>query len=248
MTQGDLPRLHFVGCGDAFGAGGRFQTCFYLTGGEQSLLIDCGASSLTALKAAGIEPNEISCVLLTHLHGDHFGGVPFLVLDGQFRGRERPLAVAGPPGTRERTEAAMNVLFPGSAVARRRFTIDFIELVPGRPTQVGPATVTTIGVELPDTPACALRVGYAARVVAYTGDTAWSDELIELARGADLVIAEAYFFERKVPFHLDYSTLRSHAGELDCERIILTHLSPDMLARQGDAEFDCAYDGLVVEL
>jgi len=51
-------RLRFVGSGDAFGNGGRFQTCFWLEGGPDSLLIDCGATSLTALKAAGLEPNE----------------------------------------------------------------------------------------------------------------------------------------------------------------------------------------------
>ncbi len=70
-------RLHFVESGDAFGNGGRFQTCFWLEGAGESMLIDCGATSLTALKAAAIEPNEIGSVALTHLHGDHFGGLPF---------------------------------------------------------------------------------------------------------------------------------------------------------------------------
>src|ERR671929_2175215 len=105
-------RLRFLGSGDAFGNGGRFQTCFWLEGAGDSLLIDCGATSLTALKAAGIEPNDIGTVVLTHLHGDHFGGVPFLVLDGQFRRRERDLVVAGPAGTAARLRAAMDVLYP----------------------------------------------------------------------------------------------------------------------------------------
>src|SRR3954454_1141596 len=114
-------RLHVVGSGDAFGNGGRFQTCFWLEGAAESLLIDCGATTLTALKSAAIEPNDIGTVLLTHLHGDHFGGLPFVVLDGQFRRRERKLTIAGPAGTRERVEAAMELLFPGSVAARRRF-------------------------------------------------------------------------------------------------------------------------------
>lgn len=247
-------QLQFVGSGDAFGNGGRFQTCFHLsagseqTAGSDGLLIDCGASSLTALKAAGIEPNEIEWLLLTHLHGDHFGGIPFLVLDGQFRRRERPLAIAGPPGTRERTEAAMEVMFPGSARTRRRFALEFIELADSRPTTVGPARVTAFPVELPDTPACSLRVEYAGRVIAYTGDTAWSEHVVELARGADLLIAEAYFFEREVPFHLSYNTLCSHREQLDCKRIVLTHMSPEMLARQAEAQLECARDGMIVEI
>ncbi len=248
MIDSARPRLRFVGCGDAFGNGGRFQTCLHLTGAQDSMLVDCGASSLTALKAAGIEPNEIEAVLLTHLHGDHFGGLPFLVLDGQFRRRERPLTVAGPAGTRERTEAAMELMFPGSARARRRFALDFLELDELTPTTVGPALVSALTVEQPDTPASALRVEYGGRVVAYTGDTAWTDGLVELARGADLLVAEAYFFEREVPYHLSYATLRSHHEQLECKRIILTHMSPDMLARQAEADFDCACDGMIVDL
>jgi ribonuclease BN (tRNA processing enzyme) len=241
-------RLHFVGSGDAFGSGGRFQTCFWLEGGGDSFLIDCGATSLTALKAAGLEPNEIACVVLTHLHGDHFGGLPFLVLDGQFRRRERPLTIAGLAGTRERVEAAMDLLFPGSVTARRRFDIDFVELADRRRTPVGPAVVTAVPVEVPETPACALRVEYGGRVIAYSGDTAWTDELIDLVSGADLFVAEAYFFDRTVPFHLDYATLLANRDRLDCGRIVLTHMSPDMLARESEAVFECADDGMTVTM
>jgi ribonuclease BN (tRNA processing enzyme) len=241
-------RLHFLGAGDAFGNGGRFQTCFWLAGAGDSLLIDCGATTLTALKTAGIEPNEIRAVVLTHLHGDHFGGVPFLVLDGQFRRRQRPLTIAGPPGTQQRVEAAMELLFPGSAAAPRRFEIEFTDLAFDGETTVGPASVKAIPVEQPDTPACALRVEYGGRVIAYSGDTAWTDGLIELAAGADLFIAEAYFFDRRVPYHLDYATLLANRDRLDCARVILTHMSPDMLARQSESKFVCAHDGMVVPL
>ena len=212
------------------------------------MLIDCGATSLTALKRAGVEPNEIGWVVLSHLHGDHFGGLPFLILDGQFRRRELPLVVSGPPSTRARVEAAMEILFPGSVAGRRRFETRFVELEPWKRTAVGPVVVTAVAVEQPDTPASALRVEYGGAVVAYSGDTAWTDELVELVRGADLFVAEAYFFERQVPYHLDYATLRARADSLECRRIVLTHMSPDMLARQDEAELECAYDGLVVEV
>jgi ribonuclease BN (tRNA processing enzyme) len=241
-------KLTFIGSGDAFGNGGRFQTCFLLEDADaDSVLIDCGATSLTALKAAGKEPNDIAAVLLTHLHGDHFGGIPFLILDGQFRRRERDLTIAGPPGTQQRVEQAMELLFPGSLEGRRRFELRFVELG-GNATPIGPASATTIEVEQPGTPACALRVEYGGCVVAYTGDTAWTDDLIPLVDGTDLLIAEAYFFDRPVPYHLDYATLKQKAERLDCKRIVLTHMSPDMLARADEAEFDTAHDGMVVEL
>jgi ribonuclease BN (tRNA processing enzyme) len=142
----------------------------------------------------------------------------------------------------------MELLFPGSLRGRRRFEVEFSELDFGSTTAVGPAAVDAVPVELPGTPACSLRVSYADRVVAYTGDTEWSDDLIGLAAGADLLIAEAYFFDRQVPSHLDYATLLAHRDQLSCKRVVLTHMSPDMLARQAEAEFECAYDGMVVEL
>lgn len=239
-------RLHFLGSGDAFGNGARYQTCFWLEGTSQSMLIDCGATSLTALKARGVEPNEIGSVVLTHLHGDHFGGLPFLILDGQFRRRERTLTIAGPPGTRGRVEALMELFFPGSLKAPRRFDVEYVEIEARIRTPIGDAVVTAVPVEQPGTPACALRIEYGGRVVAYTGDTDWTEELIDVAAGADVFVAEAYFFERRVPFHLDYKTLLGHRDRLDCRRMVLTHMSPDMLARQSEAEFECAYDGMVV--
>src|SRR5215468_7899536 len=120
--------LRFVGSGDAFGSGGRFQTCLHLSGGGDALLIDCGASSLIALERAGLDPNEIGSVLITHLHGDHFGGLPFMILDAQFRRRSRPLLMAGPPGLSHRLQSAMEVLFPGSSRVTRRFEMGFVEL------------------------------------------------------------------------------------------------------------------------
>src|SRR5262249_46224011 len=95
-------RLRFLGSGDAFASGGRSHTCFLLDGGLEPLLIDCGPTALVALKREHIDPASIGTVALSHLHGDHFGGLPWLVLDGQFADRTRPLLVGGPPGTETR--------------------------------------------------------------------------------------------------------------------------------------------------
>ena len=242
-------RLRFLGSGDAFGSGGRLQTCMALEGGGETLLIDCGATSLIALKRAGVAPNDVGAVLVTHLHGDHFGGVQFLVLDGQFARRTRPLTVAGPPGVGARVEAAMEVLFPGSTKVERRFDVRFVELAPREATVVGAARVTAFPVVHPSgAPPYALRVEAGGRVVAYSGDTEWTDALVEVARGADLFVCEAYTFERKVKYHLDWATLAAQRGRLDCRRLIVTHMSPDMLAHLDGVDVEGASDGMVVDL
>ncbi|MBI4634786.1 MAG: MBL fold metallo-hydrolase [Candidatus Rokubacteria bacterium] len=241
--------LRFLGSGDAFGSGGRFQTCLHLQGPAGSLLIDCGASSLIALKRAGLDPSAIGAVLLSHLHGDHFGGVPFLVLDGQFSRRTQPLLVAGPPGVRARVEAAMEILFPGSSSVARRFPTEFRELEERAPTPVGPASVTAFPVEhASGAPAYALRVEYAGRTVVYSGDTEWTETLVEATRGADLFVCEAYFFDRAIRYHLDYRTLQANRARLACGRIVLTHMSGDMLRRVAEVDLDYAEDGRVIAL
>jgi ribonuclease BN (tRNA processing enzyme) len=164
------------------------------------VLLDCGATSLTALKSLGLEPGEISTVLVSHLHGDHFGGLPFLILDAQFTRRTRPLTVAGPPGTAARLRQAMEVLFPGSASADRRFSLDITELVPGGTTTVAGLAVTNWPVSHPSgAPALALRLHLGGKTIAYTGDTAWTDDLVTAAADADLLIAEAYSFDKPIP-------------------------------------------------
>jgi len=241
--------LRFLGSGDAFGSGGRFQTCMHLSGAGGAVLIDCGASSLIAMKRDGVDPGDVDVVLLTHLHGDHFGGVPFLILDAQFTRRARPLLIAGPPGVRARVEATMEALFPGSTAVQRKFEVEFIELAERRSARVGSATVTAFPVvHASGAPPYALRVDYGGRIIAYSGDTEWTESLIEAARGADLFVCEAYTFDRQVKFHLDYKTIEAQAERLGARRIILTHMGREMLAREAEARSERAHDGLVVML
>ena len=139
----------FLGSGDALGSGGRFQACLAIRAGPDHLLLDCGASSLIAMRRFGIDPTAVDAVIVSHLHGDHFGGLPFLVLAGQFGRRTRPLRIAGPPGVEARVRAAMEVLFPGSSAVARKFALEFVELHPGRETRIGAVAVTPFEVVHP---------------------------------------------------------------------------------------------------
>lgn len=246
--MGDI-HLHLLGSGDAFASGGRHQACFLLDGAGESLLLDCGATALVSLKRTGIDPASIGWVALSHLHGDHFGGLPFMILDGQFAGRTKPLVIAGPPSTQRRLEQTMDALFPGSGSAERAFETKLVEFEERRPSDVGPARITPFEVRhASGAPSYALRVEYGGKVIAYSGDTEWTDSLIDAARGADVFVCEAYFFDKKVPYHLDYETLRAKRDQLECERIVITHMGEEMLARLGEVDLEAADEGAVIAL
>ncbi len=249
LEEPDLT-ITFAGSGDAFGSGGRYQACIHVQRtGAGPLLLDCGATSLSALKRLGIDPSAIGTVFVSHLHGDHFGGLPFLILDGQFARRTAPLTVAGPPGTGRRLTEAMECLFPGSSAASRHFSVDIVELDPAATATVSAIAVRTWQAVHPSgAPALLLRLGLAGKSIAYTGDTAWTDCLVDAAAGADLLIAEAYYRTKVIPYHLGQADLEANRNRLTAKRIILTHMSADVLDHQDVAGFEVAHDGYVVRL
>lgn len=244
-------RLQFVGCGDAFGSGGRFNTCFHLTGECTNLLIDCGASSLIAMKKLGIDRNAIQAILITHFHADHFGGIPFFILDAQFFSkRTSPLTIVGPPGLNEWYVRVMETSFPGSSKVAQKFKIDLREIEAGESAEVCGAVVKASQAlhGPPDGPYFALRVEAEGRSVAYTGDTEWTTTLINAARDADIFIAEAYFRAKSVATHLSLGETETHLDELRPKRLVLTHMSDDMLNHPDRSLYEAAEDGMVLEI
>jgi ribonuclease BN (tRNA processing enzyme) len=243
-------QLRFVGCGDALGSGGRSNTCFHVTGARVNFLIDCGASSLPALKRQGIARDDIDLILITHFHGDHFGGLPFLLLDAQFTRRTRPLTIAGPEGIETRLSQVMEALFENSSKTKPRFDLSVVALKPEEIKTFGAVTVTPFPVVHGESggPFLAYRVEAEGRIIAYSADTEWTETLIPAARHADLFIAEAYYYDKVVKNHLNLTTLEAHLPEINAKRLVLTHMSDDMLERRDTLAYTTADDGMVVEL
>ncbi len=222
--------LTVLGSGDAFGSGGRLQTCFHVGARGYCFLIDCGATVSIGMQRFGFDPLRVDAVLLSHFHADHAAGVPFLLIEAKILGRETALTIAGPPGVEKRVMLLYEALFPGSTTDFP-FPIEFIEYAPaGDRTAVGPLQVNAAPVvHVPATRPHALRIGMADAVIGYSGDTAWTDALRGVAAGADLFLCEAFALEGPVPIHLDYQTILRERATLDCRRLVLTHMGPDML-------------------
>lgn len=225
--------LTIIGSGDAFGSGGRYNTCFMLKTAKATLLVDCGASVLPALNAQNVDRNSIDAIVLSHLHGDHFGGLPFFLLDAQFLARrEKPLLIAGPPGTKARLDAAMEVFFPKSTGSKWKFPWLVKEIEVGVADDVlGHAIVTAEVIHQSGAPSTALRLSDGAKTFAYSGDTEWTDALLPIAKGADLFICECYAFAGKLTGHLTWEVLQPRLSNLGAKQTMVTHMNPTMLSR-----------------
>ena len=246
-------KLTIAGSGDAFGSGGRLNTCFFLETAKAALLVDCGASAMPALKACGIDPNRIDAIVLSHLHGDHFGGLPFFLLDAQFLARrEKPLLVTGPPGTRERLDAALEVFFPNSTGLKWRFPWQVEEIAVGVVTDVfGHSVLTAEVIHQSGAPSTALRLSDGEKTFAYSGDTEWTKALLPIAADANLFVCECYAFAgTKITGHMSWEILKTKIPALRARQLMVTHMNPTMLAQIDDikaAGVLIAADGLVLE-
>jgi len=245
-------RLTIVGCGDAFGSGGRSNTCFWLETNKTVLAVDFGASALPALKALKLDPSRLDAVILSHLHGDHFGGLPFLLLDAQFLSRrDKPLLIAGPPGTRARLDSLMEAVFPKSTKSTWKFSWNVQEIEVEKPNKLLDYDIMTMAViHQSGTPSTAVRLTIDGKVFAYSGDTEWTEALLPIAKNADLFICECYNFEGALTGHLNWQTLKEKLPALAAKRVMLTHMNPTVLARLDEvkaAGVRIAEDGLVLQ-
>ncbi len=246
-------KLTIVGCGDAWGTNGRSHTCFRLDAGGRCVLVDFGASAIVAWHKMGFDLLHIDAVVISHLHGDHFGGLPFLLLQSQFEVRRtQPLLIVGPPGLRARLEQAIEVFFPGIPIHGWRFDWRVEEIEPGSRMDVaGLALETTRVVHQSGGPSTGVRLAGGGKTFAYSGDSEWTPALSQIAAGADFFIVECYSGGRSVPGHLSWPELRAHLPDLKAKRIAVTHMSDSSLARTGEFEASGVIvldDGLVFDI
>lgn len=247
-------RLTVIGCSDAFGSGNRLQTSFHIAHAGGEFLIDCGVTALLGLERSGLDPNRIPAIFITHLHGDHFGGlVWWLIHANHVSQRTTPLTVFGPQGTEARFGAAAEALYPGSTTTPRKFDLRFVNYGgSGHAQSFGDVRVTPFEVSHPSgAPPYALRFEADGQALAFSGDTEWVECLLDAARGTDLFIAECFAFDRDARYHMNWRTIERNLERLQARRVMLTHFGPEMLpnrARVCDPRVLLAEDGLVVDM
>jgi ribonuclease BN (tRNA processing enzyme) len=238
-------RVITLGTADAFGAAGRFHSAVVVRAGNATALIDCGPTILQALHRSKICPGDIDFVLITHLHGDHIGGLPMLLLDYQFRSRRtRPLVVIGSALCRTRLEALTNSMYPELTQKRRRFRVIYRTIRPGHAISIGGMHMRAYRMQHSERfPCFGYRIEYHGQAVAFTGDTTWCDSIPAMSRGANLLLTECTDFDERTPVHLSYTQFQEHEAEIGAKRIVLTHVGDDLLKNRRKVRHHIARDG-----
>jgi ribonuclease BN (tRNA processing enzyme) len=244
--------LTFLGTGDAFASQGRFQSGYIIEADNYHILMEAGPTTLCAMKRSGVGPADLDLVLISHLHGDHFGGLPFLILEYLWESpRHKPLKIAGPPRLEERTWRLFNTMFPFSTgdIERVKRNLEFIELEPSHKMRFGRVEVETLRVPHMKRDLClALKVTLGGKTIAFSGDTGWIDALIPFTDGADLFLCECTYFENTLGVHLSYPLLQSKRPRFNVKRMMLTHLGREVLERSSQIDMELAADGMKVEV
>jgi ribonuclease BN (tRNA processing enzyme) len=245
-----MSEIVFVGTGDAFGAGGRRQSAILLRAPNGAALIDCGATTATGLCELGIDRNEIDTIAVSHFHGDHYAGIPILLLAALYEDeRTRPLRIVGPPGIEQHVRTLATAMCYAIEDREWSFAIDFREFRAPQALEAGPVSIEAFeALHQPHTQPHGLILRAGPKRIAYSGDTGWFDALPRHVGNADLFICECTYHDHDFGYHLNHEGLVQHKHEFDCHRIVLTHLGAEMTSRRGQAAFDTADDGTLIRL
>ena len=243
-------RITCLGAGDAFSSGGRRMSGYIIETPESALLLDCGPTVLEAIRSMRISVAPLDMVFLSHLHGDHFCGMPFLFLHYLYvEPRTQPLRIVGSPGTESRVRSLFELAYTDTAAEGLPYDLVFIDALAG-------VEIETKGIRIipfpvphqasPQSLGCEIHAG--GRKIVYSGDSGWTEELPTRTQDADLFLCECTFFKSRNDTHLDYPRIIENRARFGAKRILLTHLGQEVLDSQDEVYLETASDGLVIEL
>jgi ribonuclease BN (tRNA processing enzyme) len=225
----------FIGSGNAFAPGGLCWNGFLV---DRRFLFEAPPQALMSLNRMGVGVDDVETVLLSHHHGDHFLGLPFLLLQWKHMGRTKPVRIVGPPETeqiaRQVCERTSPTLFDSPV------EIEWVVAKPGETLRLGDLVVEPV--EVKHDRKLNLNLGYgcelAGRRFAYSGDSALCDGVLDLARSASVFVSECSSRAEQMETHMnlrDDMPLVRAAMQPDAE-LLLTHLGDDVRDTAGLAK------------
>lgn len=250
-SNGAPVTVTLLGTGDAFASFGRSQSGYLIDAPGGRILMEAGPGLLQALKSNGVSTDSFDLLLISHLHGDHFAGLPFLILDYMWETpRKKVLTIAGPAKLEQRTWLLTRAMFPHFELDKIKRKLKFVVLEPGSSTRLGKFKVSAI--RSPHTKpeiSLSIRIDGGGKSIVFSGDSGWNDELVELSAGADLFLCECTYYESAhLKFHLNYPLLAANRDKFKVRRMVLTHLGREVLSREDEIALEMGYDGMKIEI
>ena len=239
-----------LGTSDAFGSLGRHNAGYLLETQATRILLDSGPGILTALKAQDQKPASIDAIIISHLHGDHFAGIPFLLLEFTYQSqRRRPLKIIGPPGIEKRVMMLCRTLYADLDLQDLPFPVRFIEMEHGSAHESNDARIESFRVPHQEKEiSLGHRIIVGGSILTYSGDTPWTDDLIRESSGSSLFLCECTSFDIEIPRHIHYAELEKQRTRLECAEVLLTHMGSDVRKRSSEIDLPMADDGLALKV
>jgi len=224
-------KVTLLGTGTSYPDPARVQSGILIELDGESILFDIGPGVYQRLIQRGLDLKSISTIFISHFHIDHCSDFLMLCQNLWLAGHDKPLNVYGPPAIKQWYRGLFDIAF---TYARDRLMINIGVLKEHEAVQVGEATVSNVPTVHGTTDTRALRIEWKGRSLVYSSDTAPCRDVIELAKGADVLIHECNWLDGPNPegVHTTPSQLAEIVEEVAPKKVILTHVSPDVVGQK----------------
>jgi ribonuclease BN (tRNA processing enzyme) len=224
-------KITMLGTGTTYPDPTRVQSGILIELDGQSILFDIGAGVYHRLTQTGLDLNTISTIFISHFHIDHCSDFLILCQNLWLSGHNEPLNIYGAPPIKQWYRGLFDIAF---TYARDRLMINVGVLKEHEAVQVGEATISNVPTVHGTTETRALRIEWRGKSLMYSSDTAPCRDVIDLAKGADVLIHECNWLDGPNPegVHTTPSQLAEIVEEVAPKKVVLTHVSPDVVGKR----------------
>ncbi len=224
-------RTVLLGTGTSYPDPKRVQSGILVENGDYKILLDIGSGVLHRLTQLEIDIRTIDSIFISHFHIDHCSDFLPLCQSLWLSGYEKTLNLFAPPIVRDWSRGVFDISFK---YLRDRILIQITPLSENHVVPLGDFVVTVTPTLHGNNDTRAFRVDYEGKSLTYTSDTSPCRDIIDLAKGTDILIHECNWLDGAHPegVHTSPSEIANIAEEINPSKIVLTHLSPDVVANK----------------
>lgn len=223
-------RITFAGVGEAFDDK-LANTSILAESDSTSILLDCGFTAASAFWSAARNPLGLDALYISHFHGDHYFGIPALLVRSVEEQRTKPLTILGQPGVESRIRKLMEMAY-SNVMTKAKFDLYFLECTPGEEVHFGDFK---LGFAMGDhsMPSLAIRLNSTKHSVFYSGDGRPTDATRQLAAGCGLIIHESFSLKKTVPGHGTVDSSIEFAKTAGAHTLAMVHVTRTVRHGQG---------------